>query len=925
VTTAPARPQALRVTPAALEQRVASLLQRQPDRQGRPSARVLVRAEPVWDGEPTFKVGDRAVHVAACVSPLAVLEQITRHAQAGDGSVLVVLTDRDAGELGNGVLSQVLGHQVLTLEPWSLVLESFGAQRLDPRLAFEPWAAEALVEALPPGGWPRLTGTVLSRDVALRHLAFRRLGLERLGIGPDDLDAHILVQWSALPGAVGSFGLLRAEERQGLSAWLGEVVGQAARVLFALIGAGHGEDALALGLVCAAVWSPGARGATERAQGRIDRYVGQARLKDEDVRVFARVAEEVVVALLAEPADSEAALDARTAQAALDRAEELLRQFAAEDAAQYSDLLRSGFEHRIGAVAANLHAWLRGGAVAAKSLADAVARLDQHRLRETYRERVERASMAQRLAQWLGAPVEPPASVGDGVSRQVAEWGWVDLALAHVWAGEDVNPELKAAYRALYGRVAEHRRSLDAAFAERLAVWTAAGSPPGRLLLVESVLERVVAPLVGAGKRPVLLLVLDGMSAAVAVELTEELRRQRWDEYDPLGGDDPEREPRRASVVAALPTTTTVSRASLLSGALREGGQDEERQAFESRRLWHGHAARLFHADGVRGPAGEVLGEDLSRALSDPRVLVAVVLNTIDDALDRGREGSRAGWRVADVGVLHALLDYARYHGRAVVITSDHGHVLERGGALRQAPDLRSARHRAGDGPVADGEVALAGSRVVAPGNRVVALWDPDARYASRRAGYHGGASLAEVTVPLLAFLPLGAAAPAGWRALADQHPAWWSALPRPSQPAPAERAPARRPRRPVLPGQAALELPEAPAPSAPPAGGGLLVDELLASEMFAAQHGLTPRRVPVEKIRAAVTALLDAGGVLAVTALADRAGEQPARAGGFVTTLQRIFNVDNYPVLSVIDDGRTARLDTRLLREQFGLRGSRR
>jgi hypothetical protein len=210
VTTAAQR-QVLRVTPAALEQRVASLLQRQPDRQGRPSARVLlVRAEPVWDGEPIFKVGDRTVHVAACVSTLAVLEQVTGHAQAGDGSVLVVLTDRDAGELGNGVLSQVLGHQVLTLEPWSLVLESFGAQRLDPRLAAEPWAAEALVEALPPGGWPRLPGTLLSRDVALRHLAARRLGLERLGIGPDDLDAHILLHWSALPGAVESFGLLRA-------------------------------------------------------------------------------------------------------------------------------------------------------------------------------------------------------------------------------------------------------------------------------------------------------------------------------------------------------------------------------------------------------------------------------------------------------------------------------------------------------------------------------------------------------------------------------------------------------------------------------------------------------------------------------------------------------------------------------------------
>lgn len=99
-----------------------------------------------------------------------------------------------------------------------------------------------------------------------------------------------------------------------------------------------------------------------------------------------------------------------------------------------------------------------------------------------------------------------------------------------------------------------------------------------------------------------------------------------------------------------------------------------------------------------------------------------------------------------------------------------------------------------------------------------------------------------------------------------------------------------------------------------------MLVDELLGSEMFAAQHSLTPRKVPTEKIRAAVAALLDANGVLPVTVLADRAGEQAARAVGFVTTLQRIFNVDNYPVLSVVDDGRTVRLDARLLREQFGL-----
>ena len=94
----------------------------------------------------------------------------------------------------------------------------------------------------------------------------------------------------------------------------------------------------------------------------------------------------------------------------------------------------------------------------------------------------------------------------------------------------------------------------------------------------------------------------------------------------------------------------------------------------------------------------------------------------------------------------------------------------------------------------------------------------------------------------------------------------------------------------------------------------------LLDSEMFGALHALTPRKVPIAKIRGALTALVDANGVLPTVIVAERAGEQPARATGFVTTLQRIFNVDNFPVLSLTDNGRTVRLDLTLLRQQFGL-----
>lgn len=336
----------------------------------------------------------------------------------------------------------------------------------------------------------------------------------------------------------------------------------------------------------------------------------------------------------------------------------------------------------------------------------------------------------------------------------------------------------------------------------------------------------------------------------------------------------------------------------------------------------------LFHKAAVPGPAGEMLREDLTKALSDTDVLVAVVLNTIDDTLDRGREGIDTGWRVADVGALRTLLDHARYHGRAVILTSDHGHVVDRGSELRPAPDAESARHRTGQTPAGEGEVERTGARVVAPGGRVVALWDADGRYAARRAGYHGGASLSEVTIPLLAFLPFGAAAPPDWHALPDQTPAWWSldTAPRPvaaeTPVPPTSERPRRRPKPAgVTEGQTAFDIGPAQkraAEAAPAAGTAALVDALLGSEMFQAQHGTTPRKVPLTKVTAAVTALLDANGVLPAVVVAERAGEQVSRAAGFATTLQRIFNVDNYPVLSLADEGRTVRLDVRLLREQF-------
>nr|MDT0666701.1 hypothetical protein [Micromonospora sp. DSM 115978] len=86
-------------------------------------------------------------------------------------------------------------------------------------------------------------------------------------------------------------------------------------------------------------------------------------------------------------------------------------------------------------------------------------------------------------------------------------------------------------------------------------------------------------------------------------------------------------------------------------------------------------------------------------------------------------------------------------------------------------------------------------------------------------------------------------------------------------------------------------------APASPVTASEALVAALLDAELFQAQLSATPRAVPVGKVEAAVRALLDANGTLAAAVVAERAGERPARFAGFAVTLQRIFNVDNYPV----------------------------
>ncbi|MER7685220.1 BREX-2 system phosphatase PglZ [Streptomyces sp. NPDC097610] len=927
---------------------------------------VLLRAAPSWDGPDELPWGEqRRAAVAAAPSPLGVYELLLAHQKpsATGPEVLVVLTDREEAELGPDLLAKVHRQRVNAVDTWDVVREAFGASASDHRLFEENWAAEALLDATPPhGGWPKLAGGVLSRREALTSLALRRLGIGRYdpdaetsraaaGVG-DELDIHTLLRWSLVHGGPERLLALRAPERAGLVQFLGEEeqAGRAGQALLALVTAEHGPDALAFGLVCAALWGHADAAADAedyRARGRAERWFGeeppaQGEHLDMLAAAFGRSCEEFVSALLLtgrSESDEAAAEARRLTGSVLDRAAALVRQLGTERAAGTSPLLTEGLEARFTAAG---QALLSG---ASERITPVVKALYDHRLARDPDNsvRIDRVRMAQRLARWLATdpPVETD-TVADAITRHVAETGWVDLALEHIESGGDPDPALRSAYDALCASARDRRREIDRHFAQVLAARAATDRGPGSMLAVETFLPEVVAPVVKAGERRVLLLVLDGMSAAIAAELGEQLR-DHWAEYDPLPG--AKDTPRRRAMAAALPTVTAVSRTSLFAARLMKGTQADEKRLFPGHRFWGGEDVAVFHKDDLRaGSSGEPFGPELHDALVGDRTHVAVVLNTVDDRLASEQKLGDGTWRLSDIGGLRALLRSAAAQGRAVILTSDHGHVIDRRAVRLDAEDVRSARHRGPGGPLAEEEVALTGPRVLdpEPESGIVALWDPDARYTSRKAGYHGGAALAEFTIPVLAFLPFGAKPPSGWRELESQQPTWWSltsqAQEQPSRvrtavaPAPAPRKPPRRSKSEAelaKSHESLFDVALVPSDSAdgtlfsaaPVSPDDALVEALLKSEVMAAQVQLLARKPDLSRVEKAVRALLDAGGTLPVTALAQRIGLPASRpADGFAAVLRQLLNYDGAQVLETLPDGRTLRLHTGRLRDQFEL-----
>ena len=212
----------------------------------------------------------------------------------------------------------------------------------------------------------------------------------------------------------------------------------------------------------------------------------------------------------------------------------------------------------------------------------------------------------------------------------------------------------------------------------------------------------------------------------------------------------------------------------------------------------------------------------------------------------------------------------------------------------------------------------------------IVAAWSEKIRYATKRAGYHGGASPQEVLVPIIVLG--GNSMPSGWDATPPGEPGWWRGVDE-SAFVDAQQVHAatvvstrRRTANPMQP-----ELPELTAP--PPAVSDAIrtptsgvaaaslswIDQLITSETYSAQRRLAGRGAPSnDHVKTLLNALAARGGRLSQVGLAQALSMPAFRLSGIVNAARRVVNLDQAQVLMI--EGDDVVLNERVLRVQFGL-----
>jgi hypothetical protein len=675
------------------------------------------------------------------------------------------------------------------------------------------------------------------------------------------------------------------------------------------------------------------------------------RMKLKELGLVAEAERDVVARELADRAPATFrilhARDASLAARLLVEAEGHVDEAAVRVALVGSALLPNAWGQRLDALGAALsQAAANPGVESLERVRRARGELEAHQLFKDTDNKVplERAEMAVRLAAWLVARTDlgqHPTATSYGEVEWLARWyseegGFIDWARRRA-RGSDAGPFGRGA-NAIVAAVDKVRAMLDRTFARALPEWLKAGAPENAIVSIEHAVDRFGAGfLAERGDRRLLVLLLDGMAWAQAVEILSSLKAWGLLGWRAVSGEGPPCAP----VIASLPTVTEVSRAAFFSGKRTPPGRAEPTDKDPERWAAHaklrpfvprGEAPRLLLRAEGHTTSGAVSAEALSLVADTEHRVVAIVINAIDASLKADTQ-QRMDWTASHIRSLPELLEAAQAAGRAVLLAADHGHIAA--DHLESVPAATDAKARwrvwkdPGE-PIAEYEVGFEKSIAWAPpgAHGVVLLADDAHRYGGgAHTGEHGGATLAEVVAPAIL---VGADTLAGRFGASDEdvalrvsafpEPSWW--YPMVSTPSPSREAPEALPKRRLTPKPprvtAQLDLIQ-PSPAPAPAS--------------VAAH---PLRALVERSRVFVEAGLPEarkGQVLAaVDFLARRDGEQAplgafavamatvaTRARGLVEVLAERLNVDGFMLLSYDAASDLVKLDAAKLKQIYG------
>lgn len=884
------------LTSSQVQAQVASVLARHADRSS-PVLRVGLYCPEPWRGTDTIAINGSPWRIAYARSPLAARESLL---STPDTERLVLLTAVPEQQLPRDILARLSGRRLYRTSQATVLREIFQAQSLDPRTAPLARWSDILLEQSGVEGWLPAPGGHLTPDFIWPQLLSK---MWQLDVASGELDS--LLGWAHRESTTNAVAQTPTDLRLAATDWLESRLGHAARLVLAAIGTKTGMSPIAIGLCCEVLFDSelASDPIAIQSRTRLERFVGNEHIPPASATAWANAARRA--------ADALAESDRMRLAASLDELLSLLHASSFSTLSAYSEV---GFKQRMARFAADLSKIIDApGTIHAQRLRDIRTNLGHSRLGTAHERRLAKTDLVLRCVAGMSAlSAQPkPLSLSEAIRSYINEQGYLDWARANLAGGDD-SPEVSDLIRKLLLRVRRLREEQNKVFGALLADWVATTPTDTEIVRVEHALDRIVAPIARAC--PILLLVLDGMSVAVHNELREDLLALGW---TAIRSTDPKHNP---LLMSAIPSVTEFARASLLTGSRVSGGQSVEASGFSAHDALvaasRGQSPLLFHKGSLSPVDDSTVSTEVREAIQSSAHVVGIVLNAVDDLLSKGDQVT-VSWRTTAIRLLPSMIGLARDSGRAIVIISDHGHVLESGTSQLTGED--ADRYRNTTAPPADGELLLEGPGVHpdVPGQRLIAPWSEAVRYGARKAGYHGGISAQEIVVPYGAFwyghrIPTDceeiAVLPPGWWNLDDKDPG--SAIPEPNAIAPRNR------KEPATP-----SLFDHPTPRPAPASLDLAwLDSALGSELFAAQRRLAGRTPPsLEEVRRLILALWERGGKLTKTALARNLGLPELRLPGYLSLMRRILNVDGYPVLVVHEESHTVEFNQSMFIAQYG------